>query len=192
MTKGLLMEKKIIIAGFGGQGVILSGVILAQAGVEANLKVALVPSYGPEMRGGTAHCDVILNDTDIFSPIIVHPDILVAFNQPSLECFVPKVVESGLVLYNSDLCTPDQKRDGLVYHGIPANGLATNLGNHRIANVIMLGALVGLTGLFPAEAVLDFALTAVMTKEKAKLIPINRKAFSAGWEHARGLSSAGQ
>jgi len=177
------METKLVIAGFGGQGIIMAGHILANAGMLEKKKVTLVPSYGPEMRGGTANCTVILKDDEIYSPVVDHPDIMIAMNQPSLERFEGQVSPNGWIFYNSSLCTPKSRKKNLRYHGIPASGMAGKLGNIRVANLLILGALLKQTSLVRVETVRDKVLPTLFTGKKKALLEINRKALKEGMEY---------
>jgi len=174
------MEKKLIIAGFGGQGVILAGKILANAGMLENKKISLVPSYGPEMRGGTANCTVIIKDGEIYSPVVDHPDILVALNNPSLERFKPDVAPGGRIFFNSSLCLTKTQRKDLHYFGIPVSDMATDMGNVRVANVIMLGALIKETRLVKKDTISNKVLPELLSGKKSSLLELNRKALEEG------------
>jgi 2-oxoglutarate ferredoxin oxidoreductase subunit gamma len=174
------MEKKLIIAGFGGQGIVMAGTMLAHAGMLEKKKVTLVPSYGPEMRGGTAHCTVILKDSEIYSQVISYPDILIAMNQPSMDKFESLVVKGGLIIYNTSLCSSPKRRKDVQYHSIHATEMAGKLGDGRVANVIILGALIGQTNLVKPSTFIDKTLPELLTGKKASLIELNRKAFLAG------------
>ena len=176
------MEKSIIIAGFGGQGIILTGEIIARAGMKQNKKVSLVPSYGPEMRGGTANCTVIIKDGEIFSPVVTNPDIQIMMNQPSMDRFEPRTAESGVILYNSSLCSPVNNRTDVTYHKIPATEIATSLGVVKVANMAVLGALCAKTELFPPEIITDEILPEILTGKKASLLDKNREAFQKGYD----------
>ena len=176
------METKLIIAGFGGQGVIMAGQLLAHAGMMENKKVSVVPSYGPEMRGGTANCTVILKDSEIYSPVVAHPDIVIAMNQPSLDKFAKSVMRGGFIFYNASLCTPKQKRKGVEYIGIPASEMATRLGNIRVANSIMLGALIAHTKIIAPQTFTEGAFPKVLAGKKSALLEINKRAFRLGFE----------
>jgi len=174
------MEKKLIIAGFGGQGIIMAGTMLAYSGMLEKKKVTLVPSYGPEIRGGTANCTVVLKDGEIYSQVVSHPDILIAMNQPSLDKFEPRVVMGGKIFYNASLCSPAKMRKDVQYHGIHATELAGKLGDIRVANVVILGALIGQTHLVKSRTFIDRTLPELLTGKKASLIELNRKAFLEG------------
>ena len=174
------MEKKLIIAGFGGQGIILAGTMLAHAGMLEGKKVAIVPSYGPERRGGTAYCAVLLKDGDIYSPIVSHPDILITFNQPSFDKFEKAVVKGGMIFYNASFCTPTRKRKDVKQVGIRATEMAGQLGDIRMANTVILGALIKHTQLVRPQTFLERVLPEFFTGKKASLLEINQKAFLTG------------
>ncbi len=172
----------IRIAGFGGQGVLLLGQLIAQAGMVEGLHVSWLPSYGPEMRGGTANCHVRLSVDSIPSPLVSRPDILIAMNEPALHKFGSDVVPGGLILYNSTALPTDFHADGVDVLVMPATEMADQLGSTRAANMVMLGALVERTGSIRAETVFS-TLTQVIKNEK--LLDIDRRAITAGIEFAR-------
>jgi 2-oxoglutarate ferredoxin oxidoreductase subunit gamma len=136
------MQKEVMFAGFGGQGILLMGDILAHAGMEAGFEVAWIPSYGPEMRGGTAYCLVVISDKAIGSPIIRNPMNLVAMNRPSLEKFAPMVKPNGVVVINSSLISIGADRDDVDELLIPANDIAKDAGSVKAANIVALAAFV--------------------------------------------------
>ena len=136
------MQSEVMFAGFGGQGILLIGNILAHAAMEEGYEVAWVPSYGPEMRGGTAYCLVVISDRPIGSPIIRNPMHLVAMNRPSLEKFAPMVKPKGVVVINSSLIPIDSGRDDVDELLVPANDIAKDLGSMKVANIVALGAFV--------------------------------------------------
>jgi len=183
------MEKKLIVAGFGGQGVIMTGEILAHAGMLNKKKVAVVPSYGPEMRGGTANCTVILKQGEIYSPVVTYPDILIALNQPSLDKFENQVIPHGLILFNSSLCSLKKKRQDIKYVGIPATEMASALGNIRVANVVMLGALVAEIRLIPASTLANEVLPTVLKDRSDSLLKVNQQALEKGFEYRKKACS---
>jgi 2-oxoisovalerate ferredoxin oxidoreductase beta subunit len=180
-----LEEARFKISGFGGQGVLLMGVALAQAGMLAKRQVSWMPSYGPEMRGGTAYCNVTISDYEIGSPLIQHPTALVAFNGPSLERFAREVTPGGYIFYNSSLISEPPDRTDVTVVPVAANELADQLGNPKVANMVMLGAVLARAGVVSKEAV-DAALPAVV-KSRPELMEINRKAIAAGIEAVAGL-----
>lgn len=177
------MQSEIMFAGFGGQGILLSGTILAKAAMQEGLEVAWVPSYGPEMRGGTAYCTVVIGDRPIGSPIIKNPLHLVAMNGPSLEKFAPVVKPSGVILVNSSLIAFDPGRDDCDVLKLPVIEIATELGSARAANVVALAAFVARSGLISIDALKTCVEAAF--KKKAKLIPLNMKAVDAGVQAAQ-------
>jgi len=170
--------QKITIAGFGGQGVMLIGQILAYAGADSNINSLWVPSYGPETRGGTANCAVILSPNQINSPIFSKADVLIAFNKPSLQKFRERIEDNGILLYNSSLIDEDVKAKANVY-ALPINEVAAELGNPRVANMVMLGAYLEITNYFTDEEIIK-ALAKIFGEAKKSLIDINKQAILAG------------
>jgi 2-oxoglutarate ferredoxin oxidoreductase subunit gamma len=172
------MQSEVMFAGFGGQGILLIAKVLAHAAMEAGNEVVWIPSYGPEMRGGTAYCMVVISDRPIGSPIIRNPKHLVAMNRPSLEKFAPMVKPGGVVLVNSSLIPVRSGRSDVDEVLVPANDLALEMGNVRAANIVALGAFVARSG------IVDFEVLREAVKEefaaKAKLIPLNLEALERG------------
>lgn len=177
-----------IIAGFGGQGSLLMGKIMAYSGMLEGKEVSWCPSYGPEMRGGTANVNVIISDQSIGSPVITKDaDCVVALNQPSLEKFAPVVKAGGCMVINSDLCSAEdiQVKDGVKVVEVPANRMAAEaFGGFRLANLVMLGAVVFATGAVEADG-MDDTFAHVFEGSKAKFIPDNKKAFEIGYAFAK-------
>jgi Pyruvate/2-oxoacid:ferredoxin oxidoreductase gamma subunit len=136
------LDVRIRVAGFGGQGVLMLGEVLAEAGLDAGYEVSWLPSYGPEMRSGTSNCHVRLSSNPIDSPLVSRPDVLLALNEPSLRKFLPGVVPGGLVLYNSEHLPEDCARPDVRMVSMPFTELADQLGNAKAANIVMLGALL--------------------------------------------------
>lgn len=170
----------VIMAGFGGQGVMLIGNLLAYSGMEQGLNVTYIPVYGPEMRGGTANCTVVISDDAIGSPIIPRPKSLIIMNRPSLDKFQPELVDGGVLVVNSSLVDPalaDAGRVRLVT--VPANEIADSLGNTRMANMVALGAYVNATGIVPLSTV-ERCLDHVIPERYSHLIPKNAEALRAG------------
>jgi 2-oxoglutarate ferredoxin oxidoreductase subunit gamma len=174
------MERSVIIAGFGGQGVILAGKILAQAGMDHGLEVTWLPSYGPEMRGGTANCTVVLSDDTVGSPIIDEPTALIAMNRPSLDKFEPTLAAGGTLVVNSSLIDREAERDDLTAHYVPVNDLAASLGNPRTINMIALGAYLKATESVPLEIAQQAMAETLEASGKGKLIDVNRRALEEG------------
>ena len=175
------MLERIIISGFGGQGVMLMGRLLAYAGMIEGKKVAWMPSYGPEMRGGTANCTVLISSNEIGSPIVSHPKVLIAMNQPSLDKFELNVNENGLIILNDSLIEREVKRNDVDVIRIPADDIAAKLGNPRAANMVALGAYVKKSGVVKSETIFK-ALEKALTGPKQKLLDINKKALKQGAE----------
>jgi 2-oxoglutarate ferredoxin oxidoreductase subunit gamma len=177
------MQNEVKFAGFGGQGILMMGTLLAKAAMQEGHEVAWVPSYGPEMRGGTAYCTVVISDKPIASPIIKSPLHLVAMNGPSLEKFAPTLKPGGVIVINSSLISADAGRDDCDILKVPAVEIAKDLGNAKAANVVALAAFVARAGIVPIEA-LKKSVEASFAK-KPKLIPLNMKAVDAGVDAAR-------
>ena len=175
------MVNEILIAGFGGQGVMLMGQILAHAGMEQNLHVSWMPSYGPEQRGGTANCGVVISADPVGSPVVTEPTECAVMNLPSLEKFEFSVRPGGHLFVNSSLCDQEVQRDDIQVVRIPVTEEADQLGNARVANMIMLGALISCLSDLPFDA-MKTSLRAVLPERHHKLIPINVKALERGRE----------
>ena len=172
------MQSEVMFAGFGGQGILLIGKILAHAAMEEGLEVAWIPSYGPEMRGGTAYCTVVVSDRPIGSPVIKNPRHLVAMNRPSLEKFAPTVKTRGVILINSSLISIASGRRDVDELKVPAVEIAKRIGNTRAANIVALGAFVARSKIV-GLATLRRCVEAEFQK-KPKLIPLNMEALSEG------------
>ncbi|MDQ7792963.1 MAG: 2-oxoacid:acceptor oxidoreductase family protein [bacterium] len=178
------MKYEVIIAGFGGQGVMSMGQLLAYAGMLEGRQVTWMPSYGPEQRGGTANCTVILSSRSIGSPVVGRPSAVIAMNLPSLDKFEGKVIPGGLLIVNSTLVARRPSRDDVTVLLIPATGLAAELGNERVANMVALGALLEATGQVKPESVLD-SLKKALPPHRHNLIPLNQQALERGRQLAR-------
>jgi len=175
------MLEKVIIAGFGGQGVMLMGRLLAYAGMLEGKNVAWMPSYGPEMRGGTANCTVIISSEEIASPVVPDPMSIIAMNKPSLDKFEPTVQKDGLILVNSSLVEQKVNRKDVSVVKVPANDIANELGNTRVANMIALGAYIKKSEVVKLETIFK-ALEKALTGPKQKLVDINKEALKQGAE----------
>jgi len=174
-------DERLKIAGFGGQGLLFLGRLLAEAGMRQNFHVSWLPSYGPEMRGGTANCHVNISTRAIGSPVVSEPNVLIAMNRPSLEKFLPDVVSGGLILYDSSLIDRAPAGDVEVLP-VPATEMADKIGSAKAANMVALGALIGKTNLLDKDTVVE--AMGSMTK-KAELLEINLRAIEAGFNFAR-------
>jgi len=171
--------EKMILAGFGGQGIMSMGQIIAYAGMIDNKNVTWLPSYGPEMRGGTANCNVIVSDQDIASPLVNSASTVIVMNKPSLEKFESQVAPGGHLYINSSLIDTKTTRKDIIVHYIPASDLAIKIGNIRVANMIILGAFLANTHLLSTESIHE-ALTKVLGINKEHLIEINENALMTG------------
>jgi 2-oxoglutarate ferredoxin oxidoreductase subunit gamma len=168
------METSIVIAGFGGQGVLFAGQLLAYAGMDSGHHVTWIPSYGPEMRGDTAHCTVIISDELVGAPIVSRPDVAIVLNQPSFEKYEPLVKPGGLLVVNSSLVTAETARTDIDAVYIPANRIAKEQGTTKMLNMATLGALLARRPILPLEAV-EQALSDHLPAAKAHLIDSNRQ-----------------
>ena len=176
------MENKVICAGFGGQGVMSMGQLLAYAGMIEDKYVSWLPSYGPEMRGGTANCGVTVSDEEIGSPIITNDaDIAIVMNLPSLIKFEKDVKPGGKIFVNSSLIEKKVERTDIEVYYIDANKLAADIGNIKAANLVMLGAVLKSTPIVDIESILE-AFKKVFGPSKEKFIPQNREALVKGGE----------
>lgn len=170
------MIHEIIIAGFGGQGVMSMGQILAYAGMFDGKEVSWLPSYGPEQRGGTANVSVVISDEPVGSPVFSHPQIAVVLNNPSFDKFEPKVAPGGVLIVNESLVQRKSERQDIKVVPIPATELANELGEVRVANTILLGRLLRESNVVSKEAVIH-ALKKILSKGKQQAIPINIQAL---------------
>lgn len=183
------MEERIVVAGFGGQGVMAIGQLLTYAGMIENRHVSWLPSYGPEMRGGTANCNVIVSDEAIGAPVIEEASAVIVMNKPSLDKFEDNVIRGGKLLINSSLIDKKAVRNDIDIYYIPANEIASELGNDRVANMVILGAYLEATKLVKEESVLE-AFTKVFGENKAHLLPLNKEAIEKGMEAAKEQEKA--
>ena len=178
------MESSIIISGFGGQGALFAGQLLAYAGMDAGRFVSWIPSYGPEMRGGTAHCTVIIGDDEIGAPIVARPDAVVALNLPSYDKYEPLVKPGGLLVVNSSLVAAESRRDDIDVIYVAANAIAEEWGTSKMLNMAAVGALLAGRPVLPLEVV-ETALAAHLPANKQHLIEANLQVLRHG--HAVGL-----
>ena len=173
------MYESFLIAGFGGQGLMFSGKLLAYAGLREGKKVTYFPSYGAEMRGGTANCTVIISNSPISSPIVSHPLNAIIMSQPSAVKFFPKIAKQGKVVVNTSLVKEEFKRKDLDIIKIPANEIAEKIGELRIANMVALGALIKKLGILSLETVIE-SLKEVISKDRMYLLSLNKQALREG------------
>lgn len=174
-------RQSVIIAGFGGQGVLALGKTLAYTGMKMGLEVSWIPSYGPEMRGGTANCTVIISKKNIGSPVVGSPDVVIALNKPSLDKFEDAVKPGGLLIINTSLLDRKVKRTDVDVVEIPATDIASELGNIKLANMVMAGALLNRSPLLDLEKGKE-CLPEVISKRHHALLPLNMQAMSKGQE----------
>ncbi len=182
------MHEEIIFAGFGGQGVLFAGQLLAYTALAEGKHVTWIPSYGPEMRGGTANCTVVVSDEPIGSPISQYPSIAVVFNNPSLEKYEPLVRAGGLLVINESLVVHGSSRDDLTVVSLPATEIATELGETRVTNMILLGAMLAHRPLVALESV-QAVMIDKLGERKSHLHALNRLALERGLALAQGQHS---
>ncbi|HLA97601.1 MAG TPA: 2-oxoacid:acceptor oxidoreductase family protein [Anaerolineales bacterium] len=173
------MQTEIVIAGFGGQGVLFAGQVLAYAGMDNNLIVTWIPSYGPEMRGGTANCTVILADEEIGSPLVRNPRAAIVLNLPSLDKYELLVTPGGVLVANASLINRSPQRIDICTVFIPANEIAETLGDKRLTNMVALGALLAQLPVLPLEAI-EKALHDHLPERHRRLLPANFQALQQG------------
>jgi 2-oxoglutarate ferredoxin oxidoreductase subunit gamma len=179
------MQTDVIFAGFGGQGVLFAGQVLAFAAMDAGHDVTWMPSYGPEMRGGTANCTVVIADEEIGSPTVKHPKAAVVMNLPSLDKFEPLVAAGGVLIVNSSLVNRNPSRADITWVMIPAQEIAETIGPRRLLNMVMLGALLEKLPILSMQE-LKAALNVHLPERHKKLLPSNIEALDKGAAFARG------
>jgi 2-oxoglutarate ferredoxin oxidoreductase subunit gamma len=176
------MQTEIVIAGFGGQGVLFAGQVLTYAAMDAGKEVTWIPSYGPEMRGGTANCTVIIADEEIGSPFVRNPQAVIALNLPSFDKYEPLLLPGGVLVVNGSLVNRPVTRTDLNAVIVPANEIAESLGNKRLTNIVLVGALLEKLPILTLEAV-EKSLEEHLPERHKKLLPLNFKAIHAGAEY---------
>ena len=172
----------ILIAGFGGQGILFASKQLALAGMYHDKKVTWLPSYGPEMKGGTSNCIVVISENEIYSPIVPNPDIFIAMNLPSFLKFEPAVASGGNLFCDSTLINIETERTDINSHSIPATAMANENNMQGLANVIMLGKLLAVTGLFNMDE-LVVSMEKSIPASKKDLVELNKKALQLGFDY---------
>ncbi len=178
------MQKEFILSGFGGQGIMFAGQIISYAAMDAGKQVTWIPSYGPEMRGGTANCTVVIADEEIGSPVVKNPDGVLAMNLPSLDKYEPMIKPGGVLVVNESMVDRKAKRTDITVVMVPCNDIAEQIGNPRLANMVAIGALMtALPTLSVAD--LEAALNAHMPGRHKHLLPKNVEAINKGAEHAK-------
>jgi 2-oxoglutarate ferredoxin oxidoreductase subunit gamma len=173
------MEEEIIFAGFGGQGIMLMGKIVAEAALRENHKVSWVPSYGAEVRGGTAHCMVKISDNEIASPFVTHPNSCIVMSQPALEKFEFRIKNRGLLIVNTSLLNKKPKRKDIKMVSVPLTDIAARLGNIKVANIVALGVYIANKRNIKAEHMLN-ALRRMIPKNRQHFLEINQMALKEG------------
>ncbi len=174
-----MSTKNILLSGFGGQGILFAGKFLAYKGLLEGKEVSWLPSYGPEMRGGTASCSVIISDEPVGSPIVSEPDILIAMNLPSFDKFEGAVVKGGTIIADSTLIERKSDRDDITTHYIPATSLASENGTQSLANMIIMGKLLAVLGEFDEDKVRE-TLAKIIPPKKADMLEVNLGAMKIG------------
>jgi len=183
------MQTEIILSGFGGQGTLFAGQLLAHAGLDAGKEVTWIPSYCPEMRGGTANCTVIIADEEIGAPTVRNPRVAMVFNLPSFDKYEPLVMPGGVLIVNKSLVDRNPQRTDIITVMIPANEIAESLGNKRLTNMVMLGAMLQKLPVLSLEDV-ERALESNMPERHKHLLPLNFKALRQGAAFAQGEAVA--
>jgi len=178
------MQEEIIISGFGGQGSLFAGQLLAYAAMKEDKHVTWIPSYGPEMRGGKARCTVIISDEEIGSPLVQRPSAAIVMNIPSMDAFEPAVKPDGVLVVNSSLIPEKSDRGDIDVVYVPATDTAEEIGNTRLANVLCLGALLQATGILSADA-LEQALDDRLPERHRSLLEVNKQALRKGIQIAK-------
>lgn len=178
------MQTEIFIAGFGGQGVMFAGQMLSYAAMDIGKEVTWIPSYGPEMRGGTANCTVVIADEEIGSPLVMNPPAVIVMNLPSLDKYEPAVKPGGVLVVNASMVDREVKRTDITWVSLPCNEIAEEVGDRRMANVVAVGALLALMPILTLENI-EAALKAHMPGRHQHLLPKNVAAFKRGAEYAR-------
>jgi 2-oxoglutarate ferredoxin oxidoreductase subunit gamma len=178
------MHEEIVISGFGGQGALFAGQLLTYTGTDEGWHVTYMPSYGPEMRGGTAHCTVIVSHDEIGSPIVREPSICIVMNPPSMDKYEPLVKSGGLLVVNSTLVRARSRRDEIQVVYVPANELAAQVGNVKMANVVLLGAMLGTREILPIDSV-KRTMELHIPQARKQIIEPNKRALQCGIDYAR-------
>lgn len=176
------MREEIIFAGFGGQGIMLMGKLLAYASMFNGRFVTWMPSYGAEVRGGTAHSMVIISDKSIPSPVVTNPTCCIVMNRPSLDKFEQRLQKHGLLIINSSLIKQTARRKDIEIIEIPATDMAIRLGNTKVANMVMLGALIARKRILSLQELVD-SLKEVIPGHRHQLIPVNERALKEGFDY---------
>lgn len=175
------MQTDVIISGFGGQGTLYAGQLLSYAAMDEGKHVTWIPSYGPEMRGGTANCTVVVSDEEIGSPTVLYPQVVLAMNLPSLDKYEPLVKSGGWLIVNESMVNREVTRKDIHVVMVPANKIAQEIGNEKSANMVMLGAMMANLHILP-EGTLERALEAHTAERLKRFVQVNAKALAAGYQ----------
>jgi 2-oxoglutarate ferredoxin oxidoreductase subunit gamma len=185
------MQNEVVFAGFGGQGVMLAGQLLSYAAMDDGFHVVWLPSYGPEMRGGTANCTVVISDIPIASPVVPNPGAAIVMNNPSLEKFGKDIKPGGLLMINTSLVNIEVDRDDIKKIRVPANEIAMKCGTAKAANMVMLGAYLACSGALELQVIKD--MFTEKFKHKKGMVELNHKALELGWNVGKEqLAEAGE
>ncbi|HSM72302.1 MAG TPA: 2-oxoacid:acceptor oxidoreductase family protein [Anaerolineales bacterium] len=180
------MQKEIIIAGFGGQGVLFSGQVLAYAAMDSGLEVTWIPSYGPEMRGGTANCTVIIADDEIGSPLVKNPPLAIALNLPSFDKYEDVLATGGTLIVNQSMVDREAKRDDINVIFVPCNEIAEEIGDKKLMNMVAVGALLTVLSELTLNDI-EKALAGHLPERHKHLLPKNYEALKRGYEAAQAV-----
>jgi 2-oxoglutarate ferredoxin oxidoreductase subunit gamma len=178
------MQTELILSGFGGQGIMFAGQIISYAAMDAGKQVTWIPSYGPEMRGGTANCTVVIADEEIGSPVVKNPDAALAMNLPSLDKYEPMIKPGGVLVVNASMVDRAPLRTDIQFISVPCNEIAEELGNTRLSNMVAVGALMEMASVLTVEDIVA-ALTAHMPGRHQHLLPKNVEAIKRGAQYVR-------
>jgi 2-oxoglutarate ferredoxin oxidoreductase subunit gamma len=179
-----MKQQEIVFSGFGGQGVMFIGQLLAYAAMDSGYEVTWIPSYGPEMRGGTAHCIVVVSEKPIGSPVVRHPQIAVVFNNPSFDKYENQIAEGGLLIVNSSLVKREVTRENIEVLDVPATEIAEEIGSRNLSNVVLLSALLARRPILTHEQ-LHEALDAHIPKHRREWLPDNYNALERGLQYVK-------
>ena len=178
------MQTSIIVSGFGGQGTLFAGQVLSYAALAYDKHCTWIPSYGPEMRGGTAHCTVVISNEEIGSPLVRNPDVVIAMNLPSVDKYEPRMPANSYLIVNQSLMNREIERTDLNALMIPASEMAEEMGNKRITNMVMIGAMLEMVNVLPLDVVKK-ALESNMPERNRKYLPMNFEALETGAAFAK-------
>lgn len=179
------MKKSVVISGSGGQGVMSAGIMIAQTAVAAGKYATYLPEYGPQQRGGSAKCTVVVNDAEVVSPLMAKADTLIIMNEQAYQKFGKSIKPGGILIGNTSRITSEVKTDGITFVDVPADDLAVELGNIKCANIILIGALIGADeGIITEESMLN-SLEAKFAKKKKEVLDLNKLALAKGIEYGR-------